>query len=126
MTDTPPDANPKTPFGLLKPSLSLIPPAAAIQEAVVFGLGAKKYGPFNWRESSVSARVYLDAMQRHVLAWQDGEDTDPESLASHLAHARACLGILLDAMATGNLIDDRPKPGAAAAMIRQFTTPVPK
>lgn len=104
-----------------KPPLSLIPAPAQVAEAVVFGLGAAKYGPYNWREKGVSARVYLDALQRHVLAWQDGEDFDPESGVSHLAHARACLGILLDAVAIGKLIDDRPPPGCAAAMIRDLT-----
>jgi hypothetical protein len=32
----------------------------------------------------------------------------------HLGHAKACLGILLDAEATGNLIDDRPLAAADA------------
>lgn len=102
-----PDANPKSEFGIRKPPISLVPPVAIIQESVVFGLGAAKYGAWNWRETSVSARVYLDAMQRHVLAWADGEDVDLESGASHLAHARACLAIILDATAIDKLIDDR-------------------
>ena len=34
----------------------------------------------------------------------------PDSKAHHLGHARACLGILLDAMANGCLEDDRPTP----------------
>ena len=116
-----PDRNPKSAFGVKKPPLHLIPGAALIHEAVVFGLGATKYGPFNWRGNSVSASVYQSAALRHLASWFDGEDLDPESGASHLAHARACLGIILDAKETGNLIDDRPSPGAASALIAQLT-----
>ena len=122
--DARPDANPKSAFGMTKPSISLVPPVAIIQEAAVFGLGARKYGPYNWRETSVSARIYVDAALRHVQAWQDGQNNDPESGHSHLAHARACLGIILDAEATGKLIDDRPLPGAAAEVIAKLTAPL--
>lgn len=115
--ETMPDSNPKTKYGMRKPSLSLIPPVAMIQEAVVFGLGAVKYGPYNWRDTSVASRVYIDAAMRHMASWNDGEELDPESGASHLAHARACLGIILDAQSIGKLIDDRPPVGAAAATI---------
>ena len=116
-----PDSNPKTRYGIKKPPFSAVPGAAIAEEAVVFALGAAKYGPYNWRENSVSARVYIDAGLRHVFSWLDGEDIDPESEASHLAHARACFGIILDAWATGNLIDDRPLPGATSIRIKALT-----
>ncbi len=103
-----PDSNPKTRYGVLKTPLHLIPPPALIAEAEVFGLGARKYGAYNWREHSVSASVYQAAAMRHLLAWWEGENTDAESGQSHLAHARACLGILLDAAKHGRLNDDRP------------------
>lgn len=32
-----------------------------------------------------------------------------------------CLGILLDAQVTGNMVDDRPPPGVATALIEQHT-----
>lgn len=113
--------NPKDRIGAHKPPLHLIPPAAEILEAVVMGLGAKKYGPFNWRTTNVKASIYVAAARRHLAQWLDGQDDDPESGVSHLAHARACLGILLDAAATGHLVDDRPQPGAASALIEQHT-----
>jgi hypothetical protein len=72
-------------------------------------LGADKYGPWNWRDNSVAASVYINAILRHVKAWQESEDIDPESGVSHLGHVMACCGILLDAQAVGNLIDDRPQ-----------------
>ena len=43
----------------------------------------------------------------HLNAWAEGEEAAPDSGVHHLGHARACLGILLDAQETGNLIDDR-------------------
>ncbi|MCA9081977.1 MAG: hypothetical protein KDA58_15555 [Planctomycetaceae bacterium] len=114
--------NPKDRIGETKPPLHLIPPAAEIQEAIVMGLGARKYGPFNWRSANIRATIYIAAAKRHLAQWLDGQDDDLESGISHLAHARACLGILLDAAATGHLIDDRPEPGAASELIAQYTT----
>lgn len=109
-----PDTNPKTAFGVQKTPLHLIPAPALLAEAEVFGLGAKKYGAYNWREHSVSASVYVAAALRHLLAWQERQDTDAESGQSHLAHVRACMGILLDAGHHGKLNDDRPIGGPAA------------
>ncbi|RLS52893.1 MAG: hypothetical protein DWH91_15615 [Planctomycetota bacterium] len=113
--------NPKDRIGQTKPALHLIPPAAEVLEAVVMGLGARKYGPFNWRSAKVRATVYIAAAKRHLAQWLDGESNDAESGVSHLAHARACLGILLDAQATGNMVDDRPPPGVATTLITQHT-----
>lgn len=115
------EENPKDRVGAHKPPLHLIPPAAEILESVVMGLGARKYGAFNWRSQKVRASIYVAAARRHLAQWFDGQDLDPESGVSHLAHARACLGILLDASATGHLIDDRPPAGAASALIEQLT-----
>jgi hypothetical protein len=120
----PDDENPKDRVGAGKPPLHLIPPAAEILEAVVMGLGAKKYGEFNWRSSKVRATVYIAAAKRHLAQWLDGQDDDPESGVSHLAHARACLGVLLDAIATGNVVDDRPPAGAACQLIERHTKAV--
>lgn len=116
-------ANPKDMVGIHKPALCLVPQSANILEAVVLGLGARKYGSaFNWREKRVKASIYVSAAMRHLAQWFDGQDDDVESGVSHLAHARACLGILLDAMATAQLVDDRPPAGASGTLIEQFTT----
>lgn len=112
-----PDPNPKDRASAHKPQLHLIPPAAEILEAVVMGLGARKYGPYNWRTAPIRATVYIAAAKRHLAQWLDGQDDDPESGVSHLAHARACLGILLDAQSLHCLNDDRPPAGAAARLI---------
>lgn len=115
--------NPKDRLGILKPSLHLVPASANILESVVFALGAKKYGgSFNWREHKISASIYVSAAMRHILQWFDGQDIDAESGVTHLAHARACLGIMIDAEACGTLIDDRPNAGPAADLIASLTT----
>jgi Domain of unknown function (DUF5664) len=112
--------NPKDRASVHKPPLHLIPPAAEILESAAMALGARKYGEFNWRATSVKASVYVAAARRHLLLWIDGQYDDDESGVSHLAHARACLGILLDAQANGRLIDDRPIPGASARLMEQY------
>jgi hypothetical protein len=58
---------------------------------------------------------------RHILSDLDGEEIDPESGQPHAAHAASCMLILMDAKATGNLVDDRPKPGATARLIAELT-----
>ena len=113
--------NPKDAIGDTKPDLSLIPSAMLIETAGVMGLGARKYGPYNWRENKVRARVYIAAAQRHLLQYLDGDDTDIESGFSHLAHAAACCGIVLDAAALDRLVDDRPIKGAATALLTKHT-----
>lgn len=115
--------NPKDRLGVKKARLSLVPAAALIETARVFELGARKYGAYNWRGNAVRQTVYLEAAMRHILAALDGEATDPESGAAHEAHALACMAIILDARATGNLSDDLPPPGAAGRLIREQVQP---
>ena len=116
-----PAENPKTRAGAAKPALiSVIPTASLLHLGEVMKLGATKYGPFNWRETPVPAETYMDAAMRHLLSWQDGEDTDPESGMSHLAHVMACMAIIIDAKENGMLDDNRPKAGRVGKMISNF------
>lgn len=114
-------ANPKDLLGIKKPPLDLIPAAAELHESMAMANGAGKYGPYNWRGKQVRASIYIAAALRHLKSWQDGERVASDSGVHHLGHARACLGILLDAEATGNLIDDRPPAGAASRLIAEMT-----
>jgi hypothetical protein len=102
------DINPKDSIGKAKVNLSLVSGLAIAHEAHAMMDGAKKYGPYNWRRKKVSAEVYVSAALRHIEDYYNGEDIASDSKAHHLGHARACLGIILDATETGNLIDDRP------------------
>lgn len=110
-----PDDNPKTKFGVMKAPLHLVPPMAIICLANAFKVGAEKYGAYNWRDKTVSKSVYYGACLRHMLAWWDGEDTDPETGNHHLDHAMACLAIIRDGESVGNINDDRPSKGMAAS-----------
>lgn len=115
------ETNPKDLIGATKPRLSLVTPAGIIYEALAMANGCEKYGAYNFRDKKVQAMIYIEACQRHLLSWLDGEEIAADSGVPHLAHAKACLGILIDALETGNLIDNRPKPGAAAKLIDRYT-----
>ena len=119
--DAPDDGNPKDVIGRKKPNLHLIPASANIIEAKVMELGAEKYGAFNWRSTKINASIYISAARRHLDRWFDGEDNDNESGLIHLAHARACLGILIDAIMCERANDDRPPAGPASKLIADFT-----
>ncbi len=114
--------NPKDRASRHKPRLSLVPASVIIRLAVAFGEGADKYGVYNWREEPVEALVYCDAALRHLLAYIDGEDIDPESGKHHLDGAGASIAILTDARECNTLIDNRPKKGVAADLIRDVST----
>lgn len=111
------DSNPKDALGARKPDLSLIPPAAMIYTAQALEEGAAKYGPYNWRTKKVRARVYVAAALRHICEYLDGTDTSPDYPKPSLGGALASLAILVDAIETGNVIDDRPAKGAASRML---------
>lgn len=116
-----PDDSPKTVMGLAKPSTFAIPPAAILHLGGAMDDGRTKYGLMDWRERGVTASVYADAIERHLLAWRDGENVAADSGRHHLAHIMASCAILLDAMECGTLNDDRPTPGPAARMIADWT-----
>lgn len=121
MTDNKyPDDNPKTLSGLSKVPLNLVPPSAKHFLAEAFADGARKYGPYNWREKNVSASIYYAAAQRHMDAWWDGEDVSFDAGVHHIAHAMACMAIILDAMTVGALNDDRPAPGASPDLQQEY------
>lgn len=76
-----------------KPRLSLIPKEAIWAAARGFTYGEKKYGTHNFREGIKYSRL-SDATMRHLTAWLEGEELDPESGNSHLDHALASLSML--------------------------------
>lgn len=83
-------------------------PWDAVREIVfVLMSGAKKYGEFNWANGMDWSRLH-DALLRHLTDWWAGEDKDPETGRSHLAHAGCCLLFLLAYSARGLGRDDRP------------------
>lgn len=81
-----------------------VPALRAISEVLTFG--AKKYASHNWRKGFEWSRLYGAAL-RHLTAHMDGEDTDPESGLSHLAHLGCCVLFLLEHEIDGLGTDDR-------------------
>lgn len=103
--------NPKDLIGSGKLPLHLWPQTASAFGCLGLLDGMLKYGRTNWRVAGVRASIYFDAAVRHLTAWFEGEDADPDSGLNHLSHGLACLGILVDAMCANKLIDDRMFPG---------------
>jgi hypothetical protein len=101
-------SNPKDLLGSKKADATKVPAIAIAWESLAMMDGAGKYDPYNWRANKVVASIYIAAAKRHLDAWFEGEEEAEDSGCHHLGHARACLGILLDAQETGNLLDDRP------------------
>lgn len=64
-------------------------PMDAVEEIVkVLEFGANKYAPNNWKEHGGFKWVrVLNSLRRHLYAFIRGEDNDPETGISHLAHA---------------------------------------
>lgn len=74
----------------------LLPPLALKATVDVLTFGANKYKRDNWKYVDDSKRRYFDALQRHLWAWKEGEEIDPESGKHHLAHAMCCLMFLYE------------------------------
>lgn len=70
-----------------KPRVELLCPRVMLEVGQVLAHGANKYAADNWRKLDDLERRYTGAALRHVFAFMAGEDTDPDSGASHLAHA---------------------------------------
>lgn len=103
--------NPKDLLGIKKISTFVFPSSALLHGSHAMMFGASRYQAYNWREKKVKASIYLDALERHITSWKEGEETAEDSGVHHLGHALACIAIIVDAMTTGNLVDDRPKNG---------------
>lgn len=95
-----------------KPDLSLIPPESLVEIAHVMTFGAEKYDRDDWRhdgDCTEWSRTYA-SIQRHLTSFWSGEDIDPESGRSHLAHAATQLLILMTHINDGHTnCDDRFK-----------------
>lgn len=107
---TPRGAKPATgamKFDAEKPRMELLDPYAMEQLALVLTFGAhQKYEPWNWTKGLAFSRL-IGAALRHLFAFAKGEDLDPESGLSHLAHAMCCLMFLISMTKRHPELDDR-------------------
>lgn len=74
----------------------------------VFGFGTKKYADRNWEMGYDWGKSYSAAM-RHLLAFWNGEDNDPESGLPHLAHVMWHMAVLMEFQRNGLGTDTRSK-----------------
>lgn len=102
------ESNPKDNIGSKKVGLNFVSSFVMMEMALGMTEGACKYGAHNYRVAGVRASVYYSAAMRHLMAWHEGEDIDPESGLSHITKALSCLSVLRDSMHVGNWVDDRP------------------
>jgi hypothetical protein len=105
--DTKP-TNPKDIVGIRKAALSTVPMGVIAEIGVGMMEGAAKYGRHNFRAVGVRSSVYFDATMRHLIAYWEGEDIDPDSGMSHIAKALTSLAVWRDAQMQGMCTDDRP------------------
>jgi hypothetical protein len=120
--------NPKDVVAVDKLPSHLVSPIVKAYEAIAHFLGNVKYGAWNFRCASVKASVYKSALDRHMDAFWEGEWYDPVDGTPHLANAKACLNILIEAHHAGTLIDDRPPSlnGELAKVRAEFEALMPK
>lgn len=111
------DTNPKDRAATTRVDLSLFPDTALIHGALAMTEGDYKYGAYNFRTIGVQASVYVAAARRHIMKYWNGETYDERTRIHHLGSALACLAVLLDADACGQLNDDRPPKAPVAAML---------
>lgn len=93
-----------------KPRADLLPPDALLAVAEVMTGGAAKYGDRNWEQGMAWGRL-VGAALRHLLAWMGGQNRDPDTGLSHLAHTATSLLFLLAYEIRGVGVDDRATPG---------------
>lgn len=97
-----------TKFDAGKIPLNLLPTPAIEEIAKVLEFGAKKYDAYNWAKGMAWSRLIASAL-RHLFAWSRGEDKDPETGLSHLAHVGCCVLFLLQYELSSLGTDDRYK-----------------
>jgi hypothetical protein len=90
-----------------KVRLELIAPELVQAVGAVLTYGAEKYGARNWEQGISWGRLF-GATLRHLWAWWAGEDTDPETGLSHLAHAACGVMFMLWHEQHRPDLDDRP------------------
>lgn len=91
-----------------KTRLELISSEALLQLGQVLTFGARKYDAHNWRQGIAWSRI-VGAILRHISAFNAGEDKDPETGLSHIAHAMCECMFLLEYEQTHRELDDRYK-----------------
>jgi hypothetical protein len=86
----------------------LIPVGPLTELAKHYGRGAQKYADRNWEKGYEWSKNYA-ALQRHLFAFWDGEDLDPETGTPHVVAVAWHAFALAEFMNTHPEFDDRPR-----------------
>ena len=76
--------------------LTVSMPNAVLAVGKVLTFGANKYSDDNWKKVPEANTRYSAALDRHMNALHRGEEQDPETGLSHLAHAACCVLFMLE------------------------------
>lgn len=74
----------------------------------VMEYGAQKYAPHNWKKGMLHTEITA-CLMRHLFAYLNGEDVDPESGESHIGHVQANAMFLQYNIKNHPSLDDRYK-----------------
>lgn len=85
----------------------LMPAGPVYQVACLYGVGALKYPERNF-ESGYPYSQSFGALNRHLWAWWNGENLDPETGITHLASVVWNAFALMHFQLAGVGVDDRP------------------
>ena len=103
--------------------LELIAPELLFAVGITLTYGANKYDAENWRKGINYKRIYGGVM-RHMTAWFNGENKDPESGLPHLWHAATGMMFLITYeehdMSYGDKFDDRPNMATSPARYKDL------
>lgn len=102
-----------------KPAVELVPMRPLLECGSVMGYGGSKYED-KWNHKNPGGVEWsrrVGSALRHLIDWMEGEDDDPESGLSHLAHAATQIMLTRDMQIRGTGTDDRP-------IDREHPTPV--
>lgn len=92
--------------------MDLVPDLPMIALGALYGYGANKYAPNNWR-LGYDWSLSMAALERHWRKWKLGEDIDPVSGMHHLASVIFHAMALIEYRYTHPEKDDRYKEPAA-------------
>lgn len=90
-----------------KTRMGLAPAYAQEQYGKVLTYGANKYDDNNWRKG-MSWMSVVDSLERHLNAFKQGEDFDPETGLHHTAHIMCNAAFLTEFYKIAPQYDDRP------------------
>ena len=92
--------------GKAKLSYILLGRAAVEGESFIWEGGAVKYEKGNWLKCAPYTEV-SDSLLRHLCAFLNGEDVDPESKRPHVDHIQCNAKMLAQSFHTRKDLDDR-------------------